>query len=231
MKSSSLITGIYATCEWIMRFSVINLVWLIFNIPILWIVASIIFADRINEALILSPLIVILAPFIFFPATQAMFAVVRDWILKRENTSLIKSYWHYYKENYKKSLIFGVIMTLLFSGVILNIMYFSKSNILLMFVMLFLSIILIIYTVNFFTVTAHYKLRLKDLVKNTFAITFGSPLLFFTILICGVILFYISFQAWYVFIFFTGSLFAFLSFSAFYRLFIKLMNEAKNEAK
>lgn len=227
MKSSSIMNGIYAICEWIMRFSVINLLWLVFNFPIVWIAISLIFADHKDEVLFLSPIIALLAPFVFFPGTQAMFAVVRDWIIGRDSKSLISSYWHYYKENYRKSMVAGAVITLIFSGLIINIVYFSQSNVLFMFLMVFIGVIFLIFTVNFFSVSAHFELRLKNLVKNTFAVTFGSPLLFFTILICGALLFIISFQAWYVFIFFAGSLFAFLSFSAFYRLFIKLKNEAK----
>ncbi len=223
MKQTSIMYGITAVCEWIMRFSVINILWIIFNFPISWLVLNLIFANDWSSLIIFFILIVLLAPIVFFPATQAMFAVVREWILGHESNSLIKSYWHHYKKNYRKSTIAGFIMTTLWLGLLTNIVYFSQSNALLMFLLIFLGVVLFVFTVNFFSVMAHYQLGIKDLMKNTFAITFGSPLLFITIIICGVLLVYICSQAWYVLTFFAGSLFAFLSFSAFYRLFLKLL--------
>ncbi|RKQ35888.1 DUF624 domain-containing protein [Oceanobacillus halophilus] len=216
-------SGIYAVSEWIMRFSVINILWIIFNLPIAFILISILFAEHLTDIYYLVPILVVLVPILFFPATQAMFASVRDWVIKRDEGGLIKSYWRYYKDNYKKSVISGVILTFIWLFWYVDVYYFSKENVLLMFVFGFLGIVLFIYTINFFSINAHYHMKLGKTFKNTLLITIGSPVLFFAVLITSAILLMISItKMQFLILFFTGSLMAYISFSAFYRLYLKL---------
>ena len=79
--------GLYAISEWIMKFSLINLLWILFNIPIVFLLLNLLFIEQIEELpLILIPLI-LLMPILFFPATTAMFAMVRGWIIKDEDST------------------------------------------------------------------------------------------------------------------------------------------------
>jgi uncharacterized membrane protein YesL len=214
--------GLYRICEWIMRFSVINLLWFAFNIPIAYIVLNIFFINEIeNMVLFLIPLTILL-PVLFFPATTAMFASARDWVMKEENTS-IREYWKYYKENYQKSLFGGLILTGIWAIWAVDYYYFSRENIIIMFAFLIMGIILFVFTINFFSVISHYHLKLLAALKNTLIITIGSPVLFFTILISSGIILYMTLNVFpLLFPFFTGSLVAYLSFSAFYRFYLKL---------
>ena len=71
--------------EWIMRFSFTNILWLLFNLPIVYFVLKIIYAETFAELQMLIVTVAILAPFILFPATAAMFGVVRNWIIGKQD--------------------------------------------------------------------------------------------------------------------------------------------------
>ncbi len=206
-----------------MRFLVINLIWLLFNLPIIFIVVSMIFADQLNILYLLLVPLVILLPILLFPATAAMFASVRDWVMGKENRGLFKSYWNYYRVNYKQSLLGGIILTTIWAIWGLDYYYFSQENIILMFAFVILGVILFSYTINFFSIIAHYDMGLGTMLKNTLLITIGSPLLSFSILISSGLILIISSKVWFLMPFFTWSILAFISFSAFYRLYIKLI--------
>jgi uncharacterized membrane protein YesL len=215
--------GFYQISEWMMRFTVINLLWLFCNLPIVFILMGMIAAGKQGEAVSLLALLILVAPFLFFPATAAMFASVRDWTVKEENVPLLKSYWTYYKENYQTSMIGGIILTAVWGVWGADYYYFSKENIILMFAFLVIGAVLFVFTINYFSINAHYHLKVGALLKKALLITIGSPLLFFTVFITSSIILYVSLSGpLLIIIFASGSLIAFLSFSAFYRIYLKL---------
>jgi uncharacterized membrane protein YesL len=223
-NTSGLMGGLYRLCDWFMRFSVINLLWIVFNIPVVFILFNIVFVEHKGIQFFLLVPLLILLPLLFFPATTAMFASARDWVIKDEGTT-IKQYWRYYKENYLKSLIGGLVLTAVWTIWAVDYYYFSKDNAILMGIFLLLGIVLFVFSINFFSVISHYHLKLLTALKNTLFITIGSPVLFLTILISSSILLYISLNIfWFLLPFFTGSLIAYLSFSAFYRFYLKVIS-------
>ncbi|WP_245947447.1 YesL family protein [Bacillus taeanensis] len=215
--------GFYRISEWVMRFTGINLLWLFFNLPIVFIVMGMIAAEKQGEVVLLLVFFILLAPFLFFPATAAMFASVRDWTVKEESTALVKLYWTYYKENYKKSMVGGLILTAMWSVWGADYYYFSQESIILMFTFIVIGAVLFVFTINYFSINAHYHLKLGALLKKAMLITIGSPLLFFTVFITSSIILYVSLSGpLLIIVFASGSLIAFLSFSAFYRMYLKL---------
>jgi uncharacterized membrane protein YesL len=220
--SSGLMDGLYRLSEWIMRFSITNLLWFIFNLPIAFFVINLLYVKQAGAWIFSLVPLIILLPLLFFPATTAMFACARDWVMKEENTS-IKQYWHYFKDNYKKSLICGLILTAIWTIWGIDYYYFSRENVILMGIFFIMGIILYVFTINFFSVFSHYELKWQQLLKNAFIITLGSPKLFLTIFITSGIILFMSIKAFPVIIpFFTGSVVAYLSFSAFYRFYLKI---------
>jgi len=218
VRSSGLVSGIYLVSEWVMRFSVINIRSFIFNIPILFIVVSILFSNQQIDLVILIPILCVLLPLFFYPATQALFASMRVFVMNREENGLIKMYWKFYKENYKNSVLAGFSFTLLWVIWYVDLYFFSENNVILMFVFIVLGVVLYVFTINYFSVGAHYDSRFRQLVKKAFLLTMGSPLLFFGILVSnGFILLMSIYQFQFLFFFFTGSVIAFLAFSAFYQ--------------
>jgi uncharacterized membrane protein YesL len=221
-------SGIYGVTEWITRFAVINILWLLFNLPVVLIIINAIYMQQQGVLFFIVVLLAIIAPFIFFPATTAMFASVRDWVLQREAPSLIKNYLKYYKENYRRSLVGGIILTLIWLIWGVDYYYFSTVNVILMFAFIIMGVFLFVFTINFFSVLAHYELKIRSLLKTTLIITVGSPILLLTVAIGSGIILYVSFNGLlFLLLFFTGSLISFISFSAFYRLYDKLTQKTR----
>jgi len=221
--------GLYAISEWIMKFSLINLFWILFNIPIVFLLLNLLFIEQIEELpLLLIPLI-LLTPILFFPATTAMFGMVRDWIIKDEDSShLFKNYWRYYKENFKRSVSSGLILTIAWVIWAADVYYFVDKSSIMMFLFLILGIILFVFSINLFSVTVHYHLKFVTALKNTLFLTIGSPVLFIAVAISSGVVLYLSLNVFRFFLpFLTGSLIAFLSFSAFYRNYLKITDKSE----
>ena len=222
-NESGFMGGLYVITEWIMKFSVVNLLWIIFNLPIVFLLLNLLFVQRIEELLFLMIPIIILIPLLFFPATTAMFAMVRGWIVKdEESTHLIRLFWGYYKENYKRSVVSGLLLTVAWVVWAADIYYFFDENIIMLLLFIIMGIILFVFTINFLSITVHYHMKLQPSLKNTLLITIGSPILFAAVAISSGVVLYISLNVFkFLLPFLTGSLIAFLSFSAFYRNYLK----------
>jgi uncharacterized membrane protein YesL len=95
LELTGLMGGLYRACEWIMRFFVTNVLWLLFNLPIVFFVLNLLLAETINAVAVSMLPIAILVPFVFFPATTAMFAVVRKWIMKQPDIPIVRSFLKY----------------------------------------------------------------------------------------------------------------------------------------
>lgn len=231
MNNGGFAGGLYAISEWIMRFSVVNVLWVIFNIPFLFILFNILIIGQVEGIFFLLVPLAILAPIILFPATTALFGSVRQWIMKNEDQGgLIKSFWNYYKENYKRSLLAGFIFTGIWIVWAVDVYYFMEINTIIAAIFIVTGIILFVWTINFFSVTVHYHMKLFSSLKNALLITLGSPVLFISVVICSVSILYISIFVFQVLLlFFTCSLIAFLSFSAFYRSYLKIIEKEEVE--
>lgn len=225
---NNIMGGLYTVSEWVMRFTVINVLWALFNLPVVFFVGNLLLAEGQAELILFATLTALFAPFIFFPATAALFASARDWIIENEGSSLFLSFVNYYKQNYKKSLLGGFLFTGLWVILIVDVFFLKKISMILAFVFIIFGLILYVFTINFFSVNAHYDLKLRVLLKNALLITVGSPVLLLAVLGSGLVLFYASIKGpLFLLLFFTGSLVAFLSFSAFYRFYLKVTAREK----
>ncbi|SIS40642.1 YesL family protein [Salimicrobium flavidum] len=224
-KRAGVMDGMYAVSEWIAKFSLTNLAWFGMNLPIVLLALSLLDAGNSGEVMVLLVPIILLTPFVFFPATTALFAKAREWV-RRDFMGETKSYWRYYKENYRQSAYGGLVFTLLWTIVALDIYYFLETNTLMVGIFLVTAIVLYVFTVNFFSTIVHVALPFRKLMKRSFVITLGSPLLFGTIAVTSGFLLMISVYMFPVIIpVFTGSLVAFLSFSAYFRFILAVKNE------
>ncbi len=219
---SGLMGKLYVISEWIMKFAFTNLFWILLNLPIAFLVLNMLFVERLEDLLFFAIPLAVLMPVLFFPATTAMFAVVRGWIMKDENSGqLFRSYWRFYKENYKRSLVNGLFLTTVWVIWAVDLYYFSTNNKTLMILFIVLGVLLTVFTINLFSVTVHYHMKWYAALKNTFLVTIGSPMLFITVALCTGGIIYISFAVFtFLLPFVTGSLIAYLAFFAFYRNFL-----------
>lgn len=231
MNSNGRHGGLFLIAEWIMKFAVTNILWLFCNVPVLFIVFNMVETASMPLLLLLATILVILMPLTVFPATMALFATVREWIIvEKDSGQLLKAYFRYYKENYLRAVQGGIILTILWVILAIDLYYFFNHNMVLFYLLAILSIILYVFTVNFASISVHYNMSLKIALKNAFMITLGSPLLFLATAMSGGIVIYISMNVFRVlFVFFTFSFIAFLSFAAFYRQYLTIIEKQNNQ--
>ncbi|UOQ86828.1 YesL family protein [Gracilibacillus salinarum] len=208
----------YGVTDWIARLAVVNVLWLLFSFPIVLLLLNMI-VTGVNAVLLAG--IIILTPFVVFPASTALFACIRDWILDRDQHSIFSSFCRYYVRNYRKSCISGILLTAVWTIWGIDYYYLSSRNVMLLFVFLVFGLILFVYTIHFFSMLAHFEMNLRMLWKNAFLLTLGRPLLTVVISLVSVVILYVSINGLlFLLPFFTGSLIAFLSFSIFYRWYL-----------
>lgn len=229
MRDFTGFTGIlYAAAEWIMRFSVVNILWFLLNLPVLLIVSSL-YLNGFEAGFVwyLMPVLIFI-PLLSVPSTIAVFSMVRGWIMQAHQQSLIKSYFSYFKKGYRKNLLAGVILQSFWAVWLIDYYFFQAQNALLEIVFIVIGIGLFVYTINFFSLTSHYRMNIRGRLKNAFFITVGNPLMSGFILICNLSLFYVGMtELLFLFPFFICSLSAYLSFLSFYRFSLKVQTKAQ----
>lgn len=226
MVNEKKVTGtLFTLFDWFMKFVITNVLWLVFNIPVIFFALNILIANGFEELLLYVALLLLFTPFVFFPATTAMFAVGREWVLKESEVySVIRSYWDFYKENYKRSMLNGFLVTLLFIIWLVDVYFYYGNNLYLFMLFLVSGIGLYVFTVNLFSITVHYEFKFWSSLKTTFFVTVGSPLLFLLIVVSNGLILYLSVNVFMFLIpIMTGSLIAFISFAAFYMRYLKVV--------
>ncbi|WP_079478119.1 YesL family protein [Halobacillus salinus] len=221
-QTSAVRGGLYKVSEWIMRFSLVNLQWVVFNLPVAFLLLSLLNSGSKSDLYVLLPLLAIMIPPVFFPATTAMVAKAREWVRENHDQRPERTYWSYYKENYKKSIAGGAFFTVLWAVLVADIYYFSTMNIWMTNVFLVLGILLFVVTMNYFSVIVHFDMKLGQAIKQAFLVTLVSPLLFVTVALTSGIILYISLYIFPLIIpIFSGTILTFLTFSAYYRHYLK----------
>lgn len=223
--SSGLVGGLHRITNWIMRLSIINILWFILNLPIAVTIFSAIQHNAITGVILYLLPVLLFVPFLFFPSTTALFATARDWVMEREQQSLVKTYLSNLKRNYKQSFISGLIWTVVWVIWLVDLYYLYDWNDLLTVVLLIVGLFLFVMNINFFSVLAHYHMNVKELFKNTFFVTIGSPILVLTVLIINFILVKITIDIWFLLPFFSGAISGLLCFYVFYRFTLKVQKK------
>ncbi|WP_430510314.1 YesL family protein [Gottfriedia solisilvae] len=136
---------LFTICEWIMRFAYVNLLWFLFSIAGLIVLG-------------------------IFPATVALFTIVRKWILKETDFPIWRTFLTVYRKEFKNSNKLG--MLLIFSGAfILFDVFFIRMiegtvQFVLIIPLLIITAIYLMITLYIFPIYVHYEFKLMDYVKN-----------------------------------------------------------------
>ncbi|MGE8080804.1 YesL family protein [Peribacillus loiseleuriae] len=88
MGSTRLMNNIYIVCDWIIRLLYLNLLWFFFTI------AGLVIAG-------------------IFPATVAMFSILKGWLQEGKNERVFKSFWKVYKEEFGRANRLGIIVLII----------------------------------------------------------------------------------------------------------------------
>ena len=184
MKLTGINGFIYRICTLIMQFAYLQLLWICYTVLGLGI-------------------------FGIFPATAAMFSVVRKWIMGESDIPVYQTFWKTYKTEFLKVNMLGLILTAI--GWILYIDYhyftFGESVVssVIKIVTLIVTYFFIITCIYFFPVYVHYHYRLMDYIKFSFLYSLASPLKSAGIFIISSVIYYLFMKVPVVFMFFSGS--------------------------
>lgn len=213
METSGFVRGMYSISVWVTRFVATNALWILFNLPIAYLTFNMLYAKTSDQLLINVITIAILAPFIFFPATTAMFGVVRQWVIGEPHIPLIRSFYKYYKENYVRSLLGGLIIVPLFIILIVDYIYFTKTSSPLIFLFLFIGMFVFVFSIHFFSNTVHLKLKFYVALKNSMLLSIGRPVHTIGITAVSALIIYISLKIFTILILLgMGALITYFSF-------------------
>lgn len=227
MEFRGVMGGLYRISEWIMRLSVINLLWILCSSPVFFFALMGLVSQSADALKATLPIIAILAPFTLFPATSAMFTVARKWVTGEEDVPLLKTYFRGYKENYVQSMVGGIFFVLIFVIIAVNYFFYLKQgSSLKVLAVLFIAftVIVVISLFNFFSIMVHLHMKILQILKNAILITIGNPINSIVLLLCNGAIVYICMTKFNFFlvVFFMGSIVATFSFWQFNRSFTKL---------
>ncbi|WJH34534.1 DUF624 domain-containing protein [Paenibacillus sp. CC-CFT747] len=244
MEFRGIMGGFYRISEWIMRLSVINVLWVVCSLPFFFLLASALLNPEITAStdLVLQSLILIaiVAPFTLVPASAAMFTVARKWTTGEEDAPLFKTFFKGYKENYLQSMLGGLVYLAIGGILVVNYRFYGTQGgtlglVSILFIVLF--VLLIASFFNFLSITVHFHMKFFQIIKNSLLITIGNPVNSLFILLSNGLILYFSTRFTFLIPFFMGSLMAVVSFWYFHRSFVRMqekmekMELAKAEAE
>ncbi|MCM3443669.1 YesL family protein [Metabacillus halosaccharovorans] len=226
MNSNGLMTVFNMIAEGIMRFAGANLLWIIFNLPMIIVGLKLLTIENPGGLFQVMTVLLILTPFIFFPATSALFGLVRKYKL-RQDISIVKTFWNMYRENYLKSMIGGFIIVILGTVVIVDYyMIVSITNFTLQALFILLVSLILVIILNFFSLVVHIELKTISILKQACLITFARPFQTIQIAIVAWGIIFVSFNIFTFLIpFFFGSLIAYHSFHVFMKAYSKATSQ------
>jgi len=243
MEPRGVMGGIYRLTEWIMRLSVINLLWILCGAPF-FVFFFMSFISLVNGQVPDDQLLSfiqtacltlgVLAPFTFFPSTAAMFSVARKWVTGEADVPMFKTFFKGYKDNFKQSMFGGIIYTILMVVLVVDYYFFANSGSgqIVSGIFIGLIVLAIVSLLNFFSMLVHYHMKTFQLIKNSVLITIGKPLRSITTaILVGFILFLSFTQFTWLLLFFTGSLIAAVAYWNFNLIYTKLQQQLEDMKK
>lgn len=158
---------------WVFNVAYLNLLWILFSI-------------------------IGLVFFGLFPATAAMFAIVRKWvILDERDFNIFTTFWFFYRKDFLKLNGFALFFFIIGYFIYFNISFLVLNPNSFHFLYPGTIIFTLAYAMTllyFFPVFVHFKLSFFQYIKQAFLLAVISPLEVIAILLVAVILF--AFIVW-----------------------------------
>jgi uncharacterized membrane protein YesL len=169
MESSSM-RGFYRISEWIMNFAYLNILWITFTLL----------------GLIL---------FGIFPATVAMFVIVRKWVQGHRDFHIFKNFWYSYKKEFLKSNLLGLIL-LIIGGILYTDFLFVKGHEVNLVQYTYYPLLIVVVTfilamLYVFPIYVHFETKLLHILKNSVLLMIMSPLITIMMVTLIIIFYYI----------------------------------------
>ncbi|WP_235864133.1 YesL family protein [Sutcliffiella halmapala] len=162
---------LYRSCEWIMRFAFLNLLWIVFTL-LGFIIGG------------------------FFPSTIAMFTIIRKWIIGHSDLPVLHTFWTTYKKEWLKSNLLGVLLLAASSIIYLEYTVINNSTHSFLqlskypfFLLVILFTFLLLYSIP---VYVHYNITILQVFKNSVLIMLINPLNNIVMILGLVLVYYIG---------------------------------------
>lgn len=220
---------LYSILEVVSRYLWVNLLWVLFNLPVWYFLMMLLFVQDQRQLLGMLVILGILIPLLFIPATTSVFAIVREWKVKEQVSPIMISFWRYYKENYIKSMLSGFLMVIVWGILWVDYFYF-KSYFSGSFIYLFLLLFVLLLTYSLYIVSSivHFEGSFVRTIKNAWLVMMVNPIASMGIGIMSAIIIYVSFYHMSFLIpTFLCTLLAYLTFTAFHKVYltVKIVGE------
>lgn len=179
MKKIDLTKGVVSSTEWIARLAILNLIWLLFSIPIVTI----------------------------FPATNTLFYILHLWANGETTGSILKTFWTHFKAHfwtgYKVGLPIFILLLILFIDRWFLEQLSSQAGWIQIYqyVLYFLTILFCLTALFYVTLTKIVQLPLRKQFLTSFFLMIGHPLISFGLLLTVMVLLFI-FSRWPALLFF-----------------------------
>lgn len=124
-----------------------------------------------------------------FPATAAMYSVVRQWIVEQD-PSVYRSFLFHFKKNMKKNTIIGLMWYVVLCLLYINFFaIFNFETAQPFFMVLFIAFTswFISFTLWLWSILSHFRWSIPILIKNTILLTIGRLPTTFLLLIISLI--------------------------------------------
>lgn len=148
----------------------------------------------------------------FFPATAAMFSIMRKWVLGDKDFPIFKTFWQTFKSSLFEMNVIGYVLLLLGLLLYVDLRFFqTATNIFaagLSFLMIFLLLIYFVMILYVFPIYSHYNYKLFEYIKYSFIITLGKPLNSIMMIVGSFLVYFIYSKVPVIIIFCGGSLLA-----------------------
>lgn len=145
---------LYRFSHWIMKLAYVNLLWILFSILGLGVLGV-------------------------FPATIALFTVLRKWEMD-EDIPIFQTFFQTYKNEFLKANVLGLVLSLVGYILYFNYIYITviqgTIQLILSVVMLFAAILYFVIVLYLFQVYVHYDLKLFQYVRYSLFIGIANPI-------------------------------------------------------
>ncbi|WP_456271191.1 YesL family protein [Bacillus sp. AK031] len=206
MEMHGISGGLYRISEWIMRLAYVQFLWFIFTI------AGAVFLGA-------------------FPATSALFTVIRKWVMGEHDISIFATFKSAYKKDFWKINGLGWLLAVIGFILLVDLMIFNfGENGLSALIRVMVISFLFIYGLTllfFFPVYVHYSFSFKEYIKNSFLFSLASPGFTLIIIIGYFILFKVLAFLPGLVPFFSIALFAYLSMWCSFKIFQRMDKSAR----
>lgn len=213
---------LYELSRLILMFTLINLLWIIVDLPFFIVLIQVILTTDTSHLYVLLPLLSLLLPLFFFPGTHALISSSRALVKEESNVDLF-TFFYFYKGGFKRSFLIGMFFTSVTTllGMGLYTVYQSSLILSLIIIVLFFYLSIIVFYLLYLDV--HFNMPMGWVVKQTLIFVIQHPLFALTNFIVLIALHYIMYSVSFIlFVLFGTTLTVYATFYLFMRKLTKI---------